>query len=308
MILDEFYETLLSHIETMVPEIKHIDMYDGQYDDPQVDDQGNPIQEHFMRPALFIQFPANIEMEPLSMRRKTATIIFSAHLVQDVVQEVNKRTTKAIRKKAHAHMALVDKLQANLEGFNGNQVTEGFNQFDAISWVGINPYLKMGQQITHILQFKVKLTSDNTRIKYVKLYNLDTPIVAQDIINFQVINLNPLLTQNVMQTDTLIYKTGTAFNQVFVVYGLDFTGLSVKSAFKADPEQADPDILFQTSDGSIAVNIISATEAHLSFTKTPLQMENIAPGLYYFDAVTFTNALDVNPIFEGKLEVQLSIT
>ncbi|WP_317899438.1 hypothetical protein [Aurantibacillus circumpalustris] len=177
MILDQFYEVLMARLNAKVTEIKHIDMYDGQYDNPHVDENGNIIDDSFPRPALFIQFPPSIELQALSMRRKTATIVFSLHLVQDVVQEITKRTPALIRAKAHAHKILVDKLQYFIEGFNGNNVVSGYNQFDAISWIGMNPYIKIGQQITDVLHFRVRLTSDNSRITYTKLQELTPPIL-----------------------------------------------------------------------------------------------------------------------------------
>ena len=63
MILDAFYEVLMARISATVPEIKHIDMYNQQYDNPEVDDDGNPLEGDFLRPALFIQFPPTIQLQ-----------------------------------------------------------------------------------------------------------------------------------------------------------------------------------------------------------------------------------------------------
>lgn len=191
MILDEFYEVIMARTTKNVPEIKHIDQYMGQYDNPEVDDKGNPLMDDFMRPALFVQFPPTIGLKPLSMRRKTAEFIWSAHLVQDVIQDISRRTPANIRALNHKHMQLIDKFQLNFEGFNGNMVTSGFNQFDAIAWESMNPYIFNGAQIIHILNFRVKLTSDNARIKYTRLDALPTPIVAVDIVDHEMDDLNP---------------------------------------------------------------------------------------------------------------------
>jgi hypothetical protein len=189
MILDEFYEVLMARLSTL-PEIKHIDIYYGQYDDPVLDEKGNPIAPDFNRPAVFIEFPSSIELKPLAMRRKTAEIVFKLHVVQDVIQEISKRTPSPIRVKGHAHKINVDKVQAVVEGFNGNQVVSGYNQFDSISWIGMNPYIFMGQQIVDILSFRVKLTSDNSRITYTQLENLTPPILSPvENVTFEVTDL-----------------------------------------------------------------------------------------------------------------------
>jgi hypothetical protein len=175
-----------------VPEIKHIDMYSGQLDNPKVDDAGNPHFEGFLDPALFIEFPPVIDLKPLAMRRKTAEIIFSTHIFQRVTQTIDRRTPAAIRAKGHAHKQLIDKVQYFTEGFNGNNVVSGFNQFDAISWVGMRPYIFMGMYMVDVLNFKVKLTSDNSRITYTPLASLVPPILsANDVINSEMDDLDP---------------------------------------------------------------------------------------------------------------------
>lgn len=191
MILDQFYEVVLARLSTLT-ELKHIDMYYGQYDNAPVDADGNPIMPPFPLPAAFIDFPDVIQLQPLAMRRKTATVVFKVHVVQTVLQEISKSTSPTIRTKGHAHKILVDKIQAKLEGFNGNQVISGYNQFDSISWVAMNPYIFLGQQIADILHFQVKLTTDNSRITYTQLENLTPPITDPgENVTFEVDDLDP---------------------------------------------------------------------------------------------------------------------
>lgn len=183
MITDAFYETMLLRYIDKVPELKHIDRYKHQYDQPEVDNDGNPVFDAWNCPALFFQFPPAFELSPLGMRRKSATIVFSVHIMQKVIQDMQKRTSPAQRAKAYEHKQLVDKVQLFTEGFNGEQVVAGYNQFDSISWIGMNPDIFMGAYIIDILHFRVKLISDNSLIKYTKTTELVPPFTPNDILN-----------------------------------------------------------------------------------------------------------------------------
>lgn len=184
-ILDGFYEEVAARIRSQVPEIKHIDLYYGQYDSPELDESGNPKDNHFSRPALFFEWPKEIQMVALGLRRKQCDIIFSIHLVQDVVQDVDQRTAKAIREKGHQHLSLINTVQNALEAFNGELATD-FQSFGPIALVGLQPYAMMSQQIVHILGFSVRLINDSARKTFVKLSDLNPPIAATDEIEGEI--------------------------------------------------------------------------------------------------------------------------
>lgn len=187
-VLDGFYEEILARVTTQVPELKTFNIYYGQYDNPQLDNNGNPVDPEFNRPAVFLQWPKSMPLTPLGLRRKTTDIVFVLHLVCDVFQEIDKRTPLAIREKAHLHTDLINKLSEALEGYNGNQ-TNNFKHFGAISLVEISPYEFIGQHIVHKLLFGVRLVVDATKKFYTRLDQLSPPVAATDIITSQIIPL-----------------------------------------------------------------------------------------------------------------------
>ena len=135
----------------------------------------------FNRPATFFEWPP-LRMEPLGLRRKKVTCEFMLHLVQDVVQEVDMRSSETVREKGHAHLDLVNKVVVAIEGFNGDQVTdpEGFKHFSAISFVEWAPYATIGLHIIHVPKFRVRIVYDAAKKFYTKLSDLTTPVVAND--------------------------------------------------------------------------------------------------------------------------------
>lgn len=108
--------------------------------------------------------------------------------------------------------------------------------------------------------------------------------------------------------EILIHPRGDAFNFAFEVEGKDFTGLSVKSHFRMEVDQDTPDMIFQTSDGSISVNIISTVKAIITLVKDSTYMANKPEGIYNYDIETFTTTSDIETICYGKLEIVKDIT
>lgn len=177
-ILDGFYEEVKTKLLAEVPEIKHFDLYRGQYDAPMLDENGNPLEEPFNRPALFFEWP-DLNIQPLGMRRKQTNVEFAIHVVQDVVQEVSARTPTAVRTKGHSHTALLNKIDVAIEGFRGDQAVD-FKHFGSISWVGLKPYAIQGEQTVHIMAFRSRIVIDAATKFYTKLSDLTPPITAVD--------------------------------------------------------------------------------------------------------------------------------
>lgn len=177
-ILDGFYEEIKNKLCDTVPDIKHFDLFRSQYDNPPLDENGNPLELPFMRPAVFFEWPA-LNIEPLGMRRKQTVITFGLHIVQDVPGEVALREKESVRKRAHAHTALLNKIYTCIEAFRGDQAVD-FKHFGPISWVGLKPYLEIEGQTAHIMAFKSRLIIDEATKFYTKLSDLTPPVEASD--------------------------------------------------------------------------------------------------------------------------------
>lgn len=188
--IDGFYEEIMARLTSLVSAIKHYDIYLGQYDNPEVDENGNPIYPAFNVPATFFEWPNEINWEPLALRRKKANINFGIHVVQKVIQEVDKRTTSSVRAKGHQHLSLINEIQIALEGFNGNQGGD-YKFFGAISYVGLKPYAQVGEYTAHIMSFTVRLVNDAAKKYTTRLDALVPPITATDIINSEITPLDP---------------------------------------------------------------------------------------------------------------------
>lgn len=180
-ILDGFYEEIKNRINSQVRAVKHFDLYSGQYDNPELDDNGNPLLDAFNCPAVFFEWPS-LNLQPLGMRRKAVDCEFALHLVQDVVQEVSAREPEAIRVKGHAHTQLIYDLVVALEGFQSDLATD-FKYFGPISWVALKPYQFEAGKTVHILAFKTRLVIDAATKFYTKLSDLTPPVTATDEIS-----------------------------------------------------------------------------------------------------------------------------
>lgn len=95
---------------------------------------------------------------------------------------------------------------------------------------------------------------------------------------------------------------------VLEVDGHNFTGKQVKAMFKKTKGQATADMLFQSSDGSIVIDVISTTKANLTFVKTVTQMNALELGIYNYDVQVFTNAEDVYTFCKGKVKIVNELT
>lgn len=147
MTLNYFYEQIMARLTEKVPEIKHIDLYFKQ------DEKANEEDElPFNTPAVLFEYDP-MDYETYGNKKKAANATFKLHVISTVIQEVDNRTAPAIRVLGHAHLALIDKIDFNLQGFNG----VGFN---SIGSTGIIPYEPNVQDIKHIMLFKSRLTND----------------------------------------------------------------------------------------------------------------------------------------------------
>lgn len=164
MTLNTFYEQIMARCLTVAPEIKHFDLYFRQ-DEPQNEEEELPFQ----RPAVLFEFMP-MDYQSFGNKRKAADALFRLHILSDVVQEVDSKTAPNIRVKGHAHLALIDKIDKGLQGFNGS----GFN---SIASVGIEPYQPNGMVIKHIGHFKTRLNNDAARRNFIT----PNPLPSQSI-------------------------------------------------------------------------------------------------------------------------------
>lgn len=178
-ILDGFYEEIGARLKVKVTEIVHYDLYRDQYENPQVDGDGNPIELPFNVPAALFEWPAEINWQSLGLKRKASDVFFNLHLLQTVEQEVDSTTSTPIRQKGHLHLSLIDKVQLAIEGFNGLQGGD-FKHFGTISYVGLKPYVPVGIQTAHIMQFKVRIVNDGGKKNYTFISDLEPTVTAVD--------------------------------------------------------------------------------------------------------------------------------
>lgn len=184
-ILDGLYEEIMNRFRAQVPKCKHFDIYYGQYDQPLLDENNNPIAPSFNRPATFFEWPKDIPFTPLGLKRKVCTIEFTLHHVQDVVQDIDARTPDAVRAKGHAHTAYFNDAQLAIEGFNGNQATI-FKHFGTISLIGLMPYDFNGNQVNHKQRYRVRVVVDAAKQFFTKLADLTPPIEVTDKIDIEI--------------------------------------------------------------------------------------------------------------------------
>lgn len=166
MILSQFYEAILHRISSKVPTIKHFDMYFGQ-DLP--DEEGK--EQPFLKPALFLEFEP-IDWQTLGVKKQSADIVFKLRLIADVIQEIAKNQTPAIRNLGHKHLKELDEIFYHLQGFSGDG-------FGTISRIGLDPYKPNGIMMGHDLKFKTRLTDVAAMVELVPA----TPAEATTLIN-----------------------------------------------------------------------------------------------------------------------------
>lgn len=145
MILNTFYEAIMERLTSNISGIKHFDLYYGQ-DEPQEEETELP----FLRSAVLFEYEP-MDFESLGNKKQAVEASFNLHVISDVIQEVDKRTSPTIRNLGHSHLQLLDDVFFWMHGFNGT----GFN---SISRTGLDPYKPNGMMIKHILKFKTRLT------------------------------------------------------------------------------------------------------------------------------------------------------
>jgi hypothetical protein len=170
MILNYFYEALLARITATVPEIKHVDIFFGQYDN---EADGNELP--FVRPAVFIEFMP-LEWDSYGRKKQEASAQFRIHVVSDVIEETDSTTSAVIRTNAHRHLLALDKLFASLHGFSDPTPNQFFN---TISRTTIEPYIGKGEMIVHILTFKCRLCDVGAVLPIQHLTNVGVEIITE---------------------------------------------------------------------------------------------------------------------------------
>lgn len=168
MIITEFYEAIMARVKTNVPEIKHFDLYFRQ--DEEVDEKG---ELPFLRPAVLFEYDP-IDWETLGNKKKAANITFNLHVISDVIQEVDMRSTVPIRNKGHEHLQNIDKIDYWMQGFSGTN-------FNSIGSLGIMPYQPNGMMIKHIMKFRTRLTNDAA--KHILVHPNPQPDSSTTVIN-----------------------------------------------------------------------------------------------------------------------------
>ena len=155
MILSLFYEAILTRLITNIPELKHFDIYFGQDEKTQEEDEFP-----FNCPAIFFEWES-LPFESVGQKKQQAPGAFKLHILSDVIQEVSNKEGKAIRNKGHEHLLLLDKVFYQLQGFNSSQLPEFQNgcSFNTISRTGLPELYRPNDiMIKHIMTFKTLLT------------------------------------------------------------------------------------------------------------------------------------------------------
>jgi hypothetical protein len=147
MILSTFYEAIMARLTTKIPEIKHFDMYFGQYES-----DNEELSLPFPRPAVLFEYDPQ-EWGSTGNKKQSSDASFSLHVLSDVPQEISKSTDVQIRNLGHEHLQMLDNVFYHLQGFNGPG-------FGSISRTGLLPYGAQGLLMVHILRFKTRLTDD----------------------------------------------------------------------------------------------------------------------------------------------------
>jgi hypothetical protein len=165
MLLGDFYEVLLTKLGT-ISELKHKDMYFGQYDTELDEEEELP----FNFPAAFIGFE-EIAWETHGNKSKKGILNFTVHVVSEVIAETSSRETLAIRSNALDHLDVLDKIHNVLQNANGTN-------YGSIDHNGlISNKVPGGDLIAHVMSFRTQLTYNYAK----RTYTLLNPQPAQEI-------------------------------------------------------------------------------------------------------------------------------
>jgi len=143
-----FYEAVMARVIEKVTEVKHFDLYFNQYFQ---EGENGENEDSFPLTAVFFEYnPA--QWDNVGKNKQVTAQTFSLHVINSVIQDVSNRETPTIRNKGHAHMLIIDKIVACLQGFNGTD-------FGAISRTSDKPYhMAKDDRIVDIIDFKSRLT------------------------------------------------------------------------------------------------------------------------------------------------------
>lgn len=143
MILSEFYKELLARLTAEVAAIKHIDLYNGQFD--------QEINElPFSLPAVFIEF-SPLDFQTLGKNKQSSNMGFNLHIGSEVAEETASRESDTIRDAGLAHLTLLDNIFAALQGWGGTD-------FGSIDRTALNPDQFHDIVRVHIMSFRTRIT------------------------------------------------------------------------------------------------------------------------------------------------------
>lgn len=157
------YLELLAKI-TELTQVKHIDMYAGQYLN---EESGEELP--FPVPAVFIEF-TDIPTQELGQLAQEGEALLRFHIVSDVVvNEVSNSTNENIRSNALNHLNLIDEFHALISKFSGTH-------FNSLSRTDVSADTNPSDIFVHIVSYMTRFTD----ISAVKTYRPVTPVIKID--------------------------------------------------------------------------------------------------------------------------------
>lgn len=189
--LPYFYESLLVKLSEAVNDkgevlIKHADMFAGQYDLEANADE-DEATDAYLKPAVFFE-ALPYTYQNLGLKTKAIPEFeFLIHCQAEVVGEVDQRTQRAVRNRAHENFRLQLEVERLLQGYNGNQVTDGFAGFNSIMCLGASPYEYRGMSIIQILRFRTRIAIEANTLQFIHLAPPTVPAYPTDEITTQIL-------------------------------------------------------------------------------------------------------------------------
>jgi hypothetical protein len=143
--MKDLYTAIEAHITTFLPEIKHVDLFNNQLAELQVDENnGLP----FDLPAIFVEF-APIQWAKQSSKQKNGTVEVRIHILQENYSQSFRNSQD--KEDALDVLDLVDKVDDTFENFKA----ENHTPFDGVSTEPDNDH---GTVINYIHQYKCSTT------------------------------------------------------------------------------------------------------------------------------------------------------
>lgn len=179
-VISSVYEKVMARLLTILaapakPEIKHIDLYFGQY----LEEEAEPKENPYMTPAVLFAYDP-IAFKAYGNRVMAGDLFFDLHVVHDTPQEQSSLTAPLIRAAAQNHLVLVDKIKSIVKGYNDSNVA-----FNSIAFLEMVPYMVNGIQTVHILKFRTRVVDRTAKYTY-------TPFAPSQVIETEMTNVvNP---------------------------------------------------------------------------------------------------------------------